>query len=254
MLNYSYKFLNNRVIIDMILIVIVNIAAYLFFAKIDALEWLYEYSTHHEEYELDEVITLFFTISISLAIFSLRRWQEIIKLVQELEKLAVKDPLTNIFNRRYLNDMLVSEIIRTSRTEDAFSLIMIDIDHFKKINDNYGHNIGDRVICQISELLVNLSREVDIVSRWGGEEFIILCPKTPTNNAEKLGKRILQSIRNFQFDSVGQVTASIGIAPFTKNDTPESMLHKVDSCLYEAKNSGRDRLVLFNIENYSSLD
>jgi diguanylate cyclase (GGDEF)-like protein len=228
--------------IDIVLVIVFNIIAFLFFSEIDALGWLYDYSTQHEEYELGEVMTLFFTISISLAFFSLRRWKEVIQLVQKLETIAVKDPLTNIFNRRYLNDMLVAEIKRANRTQDTFSLIMIDIDHFKKINDNYGHNVGDRVICQISELLLNLSREIDLVSRWGGEEYLILCPKTPINGADKLGKRILQSIRNFQFDSVGQVTTSIGVASFTKNDTAESIVHKVDSCLYEAKNSGRDNM------------
>ena len=243
MFNYSYNFLTKKVIFDIFLIVTVNTIAFLVFSKIDALEWLYDYSLDHEKYELDEVIVLFFTLSISMVFFSIRRWREAIELLKVVETIAVKDPLTGIFNRRYFNDVLITEIKRSKRTGDIFSLVMLDIDHFKKVNDNYGHSVGDKVICQFSEILVNLSRESDIVSRWGGEEFIILCPKTKINGASKLGKKILQSIRNFQFISVGQVTTSIGVADFNKNDTLESIVKRVDNCLYKAKNSGRDNMI-----------
>ncbi|MCW8931409.1 MAG: GGDEF domain-containing protein [Gammaproteobacteria bacterium] len=239
----SYQFLNRKALIDIVLIIIVNIIAFLIFAEVDALEWLYKYSIQHEEYELDEVITLFFTLSITLAIFSIRRWLEIIELLKVMKSMAIKDPLTGIFNRRYLNDALTAEIKRAKRTGETFSLIMIDIDYFKKINDLNGHSVGDKVLCQFVKILIHLSRESDIVSRWGGEEFLILCPDTKLKGAINLGEKILQAIRDFQFEAIGHMTASIGVADFTSMDTLESIVNRVDNCLYEAKNKGRDSII-----------
>jgi diguanylate cyclase (GGDEF)-like protein len=124
--------------------------------------------------------------------------------------------------------------------ESEMSLIMIDIDNFKKINDTHGHNVGDSVIVQISQTLIKNLRNIDIVCRWGGEEFVILLPTADIDNAALLAEKLRGHIENLEVESVGSITASFGISRVVEGDDLKTAVHRADEALYIAKQSGRN--------------
>jgi two-component system, cell cycle response regulator len=163
----------------------------------------------------------------------------------QMEKLAMTDQLTGLFNRRYFLSVLEQEFSRTLRYNHPTSCLMIDIDHFKIINDEYGHNAGDQVLIEISLIMANCLRKSDTVARWGGEEFIILLPETTRENALQIASRILTSVSTAEIFSLPkQITVSIGLAgmPELDIDTSEKLIVAADRALYEAKNKGRNRV------------
>jgi len=163
----------------------------------------------------------------------------------KMETLAMTDQLTGLFNRRQFLSVIETEFSRTLRYNHPTSCLMIDIDHFKKINDGYGHNAGDQVLIEISPVMANCLRKSDTMARWGGEEFIILLPETPKESATQIASRILTSVSTANFFSLPmQITVSIGLAgmPDPEIDTSEKLIAAADSALYEAKNKGRNRL------------
>ena len=164
---------------------------------------------------------------------------------KELEKMASIDKLTNIYNRRMIDEFLNKEIEKEKRHSNGLSVILIDIDHFKNVNDTYGHQMGDLVLSQVAKLITENSRKSDIHGRYGGEEFIVICPKTTGKQALVLAEKIRASVENFVFDQIGIKTISLGISSFEENDKEEDLIKKADIALYQAKNSGRNRAVLF---------
>ncbi|MDN5078556.1 diguanylate cyclase [Aliarcobacter butzleri] len=160
----------------------------------------------------------------------------------ELEKMASIDKLTDIYNRRMIDQFLQVEIEIASRHNEELSLMIIDIDHFKHVNDNYGHLVGDIVLSQLSKIISDNLRNSDIFGRYGGEEFLIICPKTNKDGAFILAEKLRIIVNDFTFDEVGHKTVSIGIAEFQTDDTIETLFKKADEALYEAKNSGRNRV------------
>ncbi len=160
----------------------------------------------------------------------------------ELEKMASIDKLTDIYNRRMIDQFLQVEIEIASRHNEELSLMIIDIDHFKHVNDNYGHLVGDMVLSQLSKIISDNLRNSDIFGRYGGEEFLIICPKTNKDGAFILAEKLRIIVNEFTFDEVGHKTVSIGIAEFQPDDTIETLFKKADEALYEAKNSGRNRV------------
>ncbi len=159
-----------------------------------------------------------------------------------LQKLATKDMLTGAYNRwKFLEDF-ESEFERARRYNYPISLVMFDIDHFKKVNDTYGHDAGDRVLRKIAKIVKDNIRKVDALVRWGGEEFIIFLPNTDKKGAEVLAEKIRKKIENTVFDEVGKVTVSFGVAELEKSDTIDDLLKRVDEVLYRAKRLGRNRV------------
>ena len=234
----------SQIKIELLIIIAFNTGMFLLFSNIDMLEMVVDLAEQHEEWELDEIVPLFFTIAFSLLIFSVRRWSEMRSLCDEVHILSITDPLTGLYNRRYFNDTLDLEIERSKRTGTQLSLIIIDIDYFKKINDIQGHNVGDRVLCQFSFILTEVTRKIDIVARWGGEEFVILCPDTGLDNAGTITEKLMSSIHKFNFDSVGKVTATIGAVSAYQGETSVSIINRADICLYKGKNNGRNCITL----------
>lgn len=162
---------------------------------------------------------------------------------QKMEKIAVTDSLTKIYNRYYFNDALQNEIHRSNRYDSFFSLIMFDIDHFKVVNDTYGHDAGDHILTMIVAIAASCLRESDIFARVGGEEFMIILPQTKLEFALEIGERIRKSIEEYSFDTIGHTTISLGLITYNGNETCAKILKRVDVALYEAKNSGRNRLI-----------
>jgi diguanylate cyclase (GGDEF)-like protein/PAS domain S-box-containing protein len=158
----------------------------------------------------------------------------------ELRHLAITDVLTNAYNRRYFMQRLEEEIERSKRADRKFSLIMLDIDRFKSINDRFGHNVGDLVLKSTVELIKNRIRKIDILARWGGEEFVILLPDTTVKNAVRLAEELRESLSRIDIPYVGHVTASFGVAGYCPGDTVDTLLQRADNHMYEAKAAGRN--------------
>ena len=157
-----------------------------------------------------------------------------------LYRQSITDPLTNIYNRRFFMQMLGQEIERVKRNKKTFSLIMFDLDHFKNVNDRFGHAAGDMVLKSVADTVKGRIRKTDYFARWGGEEFIILLPETSLNNAAELAEELRKKISETALDGIGKVTASFGVTEYRNTDTMDTVLLRVDGALYEAKGSGRN--------------
>lgn len=162
----------------------------------------------------------------------------------EMSRIAHIDSLTNIYNRLHFQQFLDAEIDRVRRYGNTFSLIFFDLDHFKDVNDEYGHLVGDEVLAQVATLVQKANRSADIFARYGGEEFIILTPSTDIQGAGQHAERLLEDINNHRFETVGRITCSFGIAEFKpETDDVTSLLMRADTALYQAKRTGRNNVV-----------
>lgn len=157
-----------------------------------------------------------------------------------IEKISEQDPLTQLYNRVKLDNVIEQEALRVKRFHEEFSIIMIDVDHFKAVNDNYGHPAGDSVLKELACLLQENTRMIDVVGRWGGEEFMILCLETPIEGAYELAEKLRAKIEEHDFKYVGHQTASFGVTDFRINDTVSKCIKRADDALYQAKAQGRD--------------
>ena len=161
---------------------------------------------------------------------------------EELRALSVTDSLTGIHNRRYFQERLTTEMARVERGGGELSVIMLDIDHFKRINDQHGHAVGDRVLQAVCERIGGRLRCTDVFCRLGGEEFMVLCPDINGEQAHVLAVELWQGLRSAPIDEVGIVTASFGIASWRAGEGADALLLRADSGVYAAKQAGRDRV------------
>ena len=191
------------------------------------------------------LVTLFCTILLAGSIMILdnsRLMQFMEKKNQLLEGLAMHDELTGVYNRHSLERILCSEMERQDRYTEALSLIMMDIDHFKQVNDTWGHDAGDRVLSEMVRLIRESIRETDLLFRWGGEEFLILAPHTNLAGAAALAEKLRAEIADNPVDQVGKVTASFGAAERGFRESRDDWFRRVDGLLYQAKRHGRNRV------------
>ncbi len=171
-------------------------------------------------------------------------------LFEEVKKQAVTDPLTGLYNRRYFEDNIVKEAERSLRLKQPFSLVSLDLDYLKRINDTYGHQFGDLAIKTISNVLKREARSIDIPARIGGEEFNLLLPGVDSNGALIAAERIRKSIENQVIDTIGGVTASIGVATFLEHsDRIDELIELADQAMYKAKINGRNQVQLALIQD-----
>jgi len=170
------------------------------------------------------------------------RTSELVEKNKELERLAVTDRLTGLFNRLKLEQVLDEELSRSKRYASSFALVLLDVDKFKSVNDTYGHPVGDQVLMDMARLLADGSREVDVVGRWGGEEFLIVCRDTEAIGAAALAEKMRLSIASHTFAVVGSKTSSFGVSAVRADDTIKDMVARADSALYRAKEAGRNRV------------
>ncbi|MEO5342896.1 MAG: transporter substrate-binding domain-containing protein [Gammaproteobacteria bacterium SHHR-1] len=168
--------------------------------------------------------------------------QELQQKNRQLQILAATDPLTQLANRLRLDAVLAEEYARRQRYPGTFSLIMLDIDHFKQVNDEHGHQLGDQVLIGVAALLREHSRSTDTAGRWGGEEFLIICPATPLEGAAQLAEHLRQQIAEQEFPQVGRCTASFGVSEYRQEDSLDRLLQRADQALYQAKAEGRNRV------------
>lgn len=162
---------------------------------------------------------------------------------KEFENRANYDALTHIYNRRRFLELLDHGIKNARQLNHDLSLVFFDIDHFKNINDTYGHNIGDEILKMLTALTSETIRSSDVFARWGGEEFLILIESTTLENAAKMADKLRKTIMAYEFPEVKNVTCSFGVTAYHHDDTVESFIGRADSALYRAKESGRNRVI-----------
>jgi len=162
---------------------------------------------------------------------------------QQLKNLSITDHLTQVYNRIKVEDQLETEKQRFERYNNIFSIILLDIDKFKHVNDTFGHNEGDNVLVTVANLLKNNIRNTEVLGRWGGEEFIIICPETELKNASLLAEKLRKIIEHKTFDAIGHITCSFGVAQARKDEFIKELIKRSDIALYKAKEDGRNRVV-----------
>jgi len=195
-----------------------------------------------------QMLSMMMTISLVLMI-NMRLFIDVQQLVEEKElmveefrRLANTDGLTGIYNRAKIEQILTVEVLRARRYKHPLSIILADIDHFKLVNDTYGHSVGDVVLTGIASLMNQYVREVDMVGRWGGEEFLIVCPETSAQGARKLAEKLRRKVERHHFKEIGIKTVSMGIAQLENDEWDQDMLKRADKNLYKAKRGGRNRV------------
>ncbi|WP_281951151.1 GGDEF domain-containing protein [Nitrosophilus kaiyonis] len=172
-----------------------------------------------------------------------------LRINERLKLIAATDKLTGLFNRNKFYEIANIEIERANRYNRPLSLIIFDIDFFKRINDRYGHNIGDYVLKTLSSIIKKNTRKSDYIFRWGGEEFIILTPETDILGAKKLAEKLRKAVENFEFDTVKYVTISLGVAQYNKkiDKDIDSLIKRADDALYRSKESGRNMVTIYEV-------
>lgn len=169
------------------------------------------------------------------------RTKELTAALQQMEKCSITDQLTDLYNRYKIEETLNNEINRAKRYDTSFGILLLDIDNFKDINDNYGHMQGDKILKEFANILKNYIRESDNVGRWGGEEFLIITPIFEKDELVTFSDRLRKVIEEHNFDTVGQLTVSIGVTLYQKDTTTiESLITTADNGLYASKNNGRN--------------
>lgn len=165
-------------------------------------------------------------------------------LMAEKERLAETDKLTGAYNRMKFDTLILRELNRAQRYKTQLSLIMFDIDHFKLINDTFGHQAGDMVLNNIARIVMETIRDVDFFARWGGEEFLVITPGIDKNSAYEMAERLRKIIEGYKFENIGKVTVSFGVTQSIEGDTPEVFCKRIDQALYLAKEQGRNKVVV----------
>lgn len=168
--------------------------------------------------------------------------------IEEITLLSITDPLTQVFNRMKVGEELKREVGRAKRYATPVTLIMFDIDHFKAVNDTYGHDMGDAVLIEFTRRVSSGLRSTDIFGRWGGEEFLLILPETSEEGAVVLAEKLRERVAAEPFDIVGEVTCSIGVSVICDDDDEQTLLKRADLGLYRAKESGRNRVEVVSYE------
>ncbi len=169
---------------------------------------------------------------------------ELIKLNKKLEELSITDKLTKLYNRTKIDSFLEEQLKYSKRYNEPFSVILLDIDFFKKINDTHGHQTGDIILSEFSSILKSNIRETDVLGRWGGEEFIIICPKTNLKETLVVAKKIKSKIENYNFTIIENCTASFGVSSYKDKLDIKDIIKNTDEALYKAKNNGRNQICI----------
>ncbi len=176
-----------------------------------------------------------------------QEFEELTKILQQrnrdLTTWATQDALTGLHNRHMFSELFDKELATMKRYKTRVSVIMMDLDYFKRVNDTYGHNIGDYVLKTVAMMVKNSVREADLLARWGGEEFVLLFPNSGCDEAYIAAEKIRKVLEVFSFDEVGQITCSLGITEVQSADTLENAIERADAALYRAKESGRNQTI-----------
>src|SRR3984957_9713091 len=200
------------------------------------------------------IVTLLVALMTLIYLFGKERWihdnvqmekrLKLQELARDLRFQATTDPLTGLSNRLKFNQTLTTEMLRSMRYGTSLSLVLYDVDNFKSVNDTRGHQIGDKVLIQLSQFVPSLLRNTDLLARWGGEEFVILTPGSDGEMAYQAAEKLRKAVEQIKFDEIGTVTCSFGVTQYVYGDTAESLISRADDALYRAKLNGRNQVEL----------
>jgi len=193
----------------------------------------------HDVTEFEETKEQLSTINMAMK----NKVDELYNMTATLEEEASIDVLTGAFNRAKFEKFFEYEIEKTQMSKNILSMMILDIDHFKAINDTYGHNVGDEVLKELSVLITKNLKRVDIFARWGGEEFVILLPGTTLDGAQVLAENLRKIVEESHFSIAGKITASFGVGIHQNNESKTDFFKRIDKLLYEAKKRGRNRVI-----------
>lgn len=193
------------------------------------------------DYKLFFIIFSVFSVALLSTLYWLRKVQS---LNRKLEASVVTDGLTGLKNRVFFNQRAIVEFERFKRYKTKLSILMIDIDRFKRINDTYGHDVGDEVLKKVSKELQGQLRKADLIARWGGEEFIVLLPETNIEEAIYVAEKLREKVEALIFENNEVLTISIGVSMLAESETLESWIRRADRALYHAKSQGRNRVCI----------
>ncbi len=178
-----------------------------------------------------------------------KQLEEITKLEQQVREQAIRDALTGLYNRHHLLNVMETEFSRAERKGHSIAFMLIDLDHFKKVNDSYGHQAGDTTLQAATQIIGKSIRRSDIAFRYGGEEFLVILPEITLNNARQRAEQLRQAIDELEILFKGEtihISASIGMAIYPQHgSTGDEMLSRVDHALYQAKKAGRNKVILY---------
>ncbi len=183
-------------------------------------------------------------VAMSVTTYGIFKWLSYNnEIMAEIQKLATTDQLTGAYNRHKITEIFIRECKVAARYSTPLASMMMDIDHFKQINDTHGHLTGDNVLSTFVNVVRGCVRETDYLSRVGGEEFTLLMPNTSIEDAKECAEKVRHAVEQYDFDTVGRVTVSIGVSLWSENDDMDSFSARSDSALYKAKDAGRNRVV-----------
>lgn len=205
----------------------------------DTLDEVFYHSNSYTAIFEDSTLLIGF---ISLLIGINNFYKEFLKINEELKQKATVDSLTKVFNRAKIDEYLPFELDRFKRYQHSFGLILLDIDFFKSVNDNFGHLVGDEALVNFASLIKNSIRNTDTICRWGGEEFLVVCPKTSEDDIIRIAENLRKKIENTKILEQTTITASIGTTICMSNDSIDSLINRVDEAMYEAKQTGRNKV------------
>lgn len=215
-------------------------------------DYIHEHSNNESRWLPIIQIALFLSIVLMLVIFAINkrlktlvkiRTQELEDSRKELEKLSNTDSLTGLSNRRCLDEFLKLKLSEVARYQTPLSVIILDIDHFKRVNDSLGHNIGDQILKALATLMSENVRSTDMLGRWGGEEFMIISPQTQLEGAARLAELLRTAIEKHDFSIDLPICCSFGVAQLESGETPKELFSRADKALYKAKQTGRNKVV-----------
>ena len=192
------------------------------------------------QYWLDAIITPY--IDEDNEVISITAIYHDISDKKRIEELSITDHLTKLYNRLKFNHVIDELILNHRKTDKVSTIILMDIDYFKNVNDTYGHQKGDEVLIEIAGILKTSIRKSDLAARWGGEEFVLLLPEVDAKIGEKVAEKIRVNIESHKFEDIGKITCSFGLTQHISGDTKEDILHRADKALYKAKDSGRNTI------------
>lgn len=208
----------------------------------------YSHAFSERQIEMLRILALYVSIAMSNVIKS----EQLREQTKKLEEMTKKDPLTSLYNLRHMKVLLKDAMETFHTTHTPFSIIVIDLDHFKDINDSYGHSCGDHVLQEVSQHFLAFARQEDVVARWGGEEFLMLLPNTPLEEARVIGEALRESLEQqsicYQNMTV-EVTATLGVATYSSKDWHvDELIERADKALYIGKEAGRNQVVVYGSE------
>jgi len=207
-------------------------------------KWQSVHYKHSVDYTIIYEILAIFILILSTLIYFYYTLHKVNKKLQisyeKIEQLSITDKLTNLYNRYKIDDVLLNEKKYSDRYATTFGLILLDLDHFKDVNDTYGHNVGDITLQKFAETLNNNTRDVDLVGRWGGEEFIVIVHNVDEDQLFKIASNLKNIIENTEFKIINKLTASIGITLYKRYEPTQETISRADNALYNAKQSGRN--------------